>query len=365
MSPATAKIDRFFLISVMSLTILGFVIFLSAALGLLARDGADFGTVAFKQALSLFIGIGLFWIFSKINYHSIRKFAFFILLGAVAINALLFIPGLSFEHGGAVRWINLGFVSFQPSELLKIAFVIYVAAWAHFVKDKIATVKFGLMPYIIIMSLLSILLLAQSDTDTLVVIGVTGITMFFISGMKIKHITISIILLASIVVGVLIFRPYTLDRVKTFLNRGSDAQGSGYQINQSLIAIGSGGLSGRGFGQSVQKFGYIPEPIGDSIFAVTAEEFGFIGSLILIGLYVSLVISAFRIGVRTRDIFGSLLAIGVAILITVESFMNIGAMLGLFPLFGMPLLFVSHGGTALIIILVASGIVANVSKYSR
>jgi cell division protein FtsW len=365
MSPATAKIDRFFLISVTTLTIFGFVIFLSAALGLLARDGADFGMVAIKQAVSLAVGIGAFWFFSRFNYHTIRKFAFFILGGAIIINLLLFIPGLTLEHGGASRWIDLGFISFQPSEFLKVAFIIYLAAWIHFAKDKISQLKFGLLPYIFLIAILGALLLAQSDTDTLAIIGFTGIVMLFISGLPLRHIVIAGSLMILAILAVLWFQPYALDRVKTFINRGSDTQGSGYQINQSLIAIGSGGWNGRGFGQSVQKFGYLPEPIGDSIFAVAAEEFGFLGSIALLALYISLAISSFRIGTRTHDIFGSMFAIGLAVLIIIESFMNIGAMLGIIPLSGLPLLFVSHGGTALIIILAASGIVANVSKYAR
>lgn len=365
MSPATSKIDRFFLLSVGALTIAGFVIFLSASLGLLVQNTVSFGSIAIKQAISLAIGIGAFYGFSRFNYHILRKFAFFILLGAIIVNLLLFIPGISLHHGGAARWIDFGFISFQPSEFLKIAFIIYLAAWAHFAKDKISSFKFGLLPYLLLMAVLSSLLLAQSDTDTLAIIGFTGIIMLFISGLPLKHIAIACGMMIVVILGVLWLRPYALERVKTFLDHGSDAQGSGYQVNQSLIAIGSGHWGGRGFGQSVQKFGYLPEPIGDSIFAVAAEEFGFLGSLALLALYISLAVSSFRIGTRTHDSFGSMLAIGFAVLIITESFMNVSAMLGIIPLSGLPLLFVSHGGTALIIILAASGMVANVSKYAR
>jgi cell division protein FtsW len=160
-------------------------------------------------------------------------------------------------------------------------------------------------------------------------------------------------------------RPYAYERVKVFLGGSKDAQGSGYQINQSLIAIGSGGATGRGFGQSIQKFGYLPQPTDDSIFAVAGEEFGFVGSTTLVVLYLLVAASAFRIGSRTKDPFGSMVSIGIAMIIVTESFLNMSAMLGLVPLSGVPLLFVSHGGTALIIILAAAGIVANVSKYAK
>ena len=357
-----AHIDRFFLVSVIALTLVGFIIFLSASLGLLAQNGASFGTVAAKQAISLVIGILCFIVFSRIDYNWLRKWALFIFIGSIMINLLLFIPSLALHYNGASRWINIGALSFQPSELLKIAFMIYIAAWAYFVRDKIKIMKYGLIPYIVIVGVLSALLLAQSDTDTLVIIAGTGLIMLVIAGLPIKHVALAGALLVVLVLGVIYFRPYALQRVKTFLNRGSDTQGAGYQINQSLLAIGSGQFTGRGFGQSIQKFGYLPQPTDDSIFAVAAEEFGFLGSVVLIILYVTMAAAVFRVGTRSPDVFGGLLAIGIAVLILTESFMNMGAMLGLIPLSGIPLLFVSHGGTALIITLITMGIVANISK---
>src|SRR3989344_4698379 len=225
------------------------------------------------------------FIFSRIPYQWIRKSAFFIFIGAVVINLLLFIPGLSFTHGGASRWIDLGFITFQPSEFLKIAFIIYMAAWADYVRGKISQMQYSLLPYLVMMGILGTLLMAQSDTDTLVVIGITGILMLVVAGVPYRHVAIAILAMVIGIAAVIFFRPYAYERVQTYLNRGSDAQGTGYQINQSLIAIGSGQLTGRGFGQSIQKFGYLPQPTDDSIFAVAAEEFGFIGSVIVILLY--------------------------------------------------------------------------------
>ena len=359
------KIDRFFLMSVIAITTTGFIIFLSASLGLLANDGTNFGTVALKQTISLIIGIVAFIIFSKLNYSWLKKLALLILIDAIIINLLLFIPSLTLHYNGATRWLVFAGFSFQPSELLKIAFIIYLAAWINSVKDKISTIKFGLFPYIMIVGILSILLLTQRDTDTFVIIAGTGIVMLFIAGVRIRHITIALCLMAVFIGSVIFTRPYALDRVKTFVNRGSDSQNSGYQINQSLIAIGSGGILGRGFGQSVQKFGYLPQPTDDSIFAVAAEEFGFLGSIALLALYIMLAISIFRIANRALDTFGGLLVVGIGVLIITESFMNIAAMLGLIPLSGLPLLFVSHGGTALIITLSTMGMVANVSKFKK
>lgn len=365
MATSKRKIDIFFLLMVSILTIGGFVIFLSASLGLIAKGGDTFQAIAMKQGISLLIGIVLFFVISRIKYTFWRKTAFFTLIAAFAINLALYIPGLSIHHGGATRWIDLGFISFQPSEFLKIAFIIYMAAWIHFAKDKIRTFKFGVLPFIILMAILSSLLFLQNDTDTLVIILFTGITMLFIAGMKIKHIIISVLLLLLTLGVFIFFKPHAQTRIMTYFNNGSDSQTSGYQINQSLIAIGSGQWSGRGFGQSIQKFSYLPQPTDDSIFAVTAEEFGFIGSSLLIIFYLLLASSLFRIANRAEDHFAGMMAVGIGILVVSESFLNIAAMMGLIPLSGLPLLFVSHGGTALIIVLASAGIVANISRYGK
>lgn len=359
------KIDKVFLTSVILLTVAGFFIFASASLGLLARDGASFQSVALNQSIGLFIGVIVFFLMSRIHYKNLRKYAFYILLGAVLLNVLLFIPAFSFNHGGASRWIDLGFVTFQPSEFLKIAFIIYFAAWLSGLKEKVGDLKFGILPYVIITGILGALLLAQSDTDTFIVIAGTGMVMLLVAGAKIRHILVLGLLMVGLLLLVIFFRPYVRQRIMTFISGATDPQGSGYQIQQSLITIGSGRITGRGFGQSIQKFNYLPEPIGDSIFAVQAEEFGFIGSLILIAFFLLFFIRSVKISTNSIDSFGGLTALGIAILIIIESFMNISSMLGIIPLSGMPLLFVSHGGTALIITLGATGIIANISKYKK
>jgi cell division protein FtsW len=302
---------------------------------------------------------------SRVYYKNLRKYSFYILVGAIVLNLLLFLPFLSLNHGGASRWIDFGFITFQPSEFLKIAFIIYFSAWLSGLREKVETFKYGIVPYAALLIVLGLILLAQSDTDTFVVIAGTGLIMLLVEGGKVRNILL-IGLIFAILVGIVAYvRPYARARIMTFFNQSSDIQGAGYQIQQSLIAIGSGKTTGRGFGQSIQKFDYLPEPIGDSIFAVSAEEFGFIGSLILIALFLLFFIRSIKIAVNSQDPFGGLTVLGIAILIIVESFMNISSMLGLIPLSGMPLLFVSHGGTALIIILGAAGIIANISKYQK
>jgi len=359
------KIDKIFLTSVVLLAIAGFFIFSSASLGLLARDGARFQSVAITQTAGLVLGAISFYLMSRFNYKNLKKYAFYILIGALLINLLVFIPFFALNHGGASRWVNLRFITFQPSEFLKIAFIIYFAAWLSGVKERVTTFQMGIVPYIVIMIFVGGVILIQRDTDTLIVIISTGLTMLFVAGAKLKHMAILCTLILLALATIIMIRPYSRERIMTYINKGQDVQGSGYQIQQSLIAIGSGQIAGRGFGQSVQKFSYLPEPIGDSIFAVSAEEFGFIGSIVLISLYLLFFIRSIKISTNIDDSFGGLTVIGIAILILIESFMNISSMLGIIPLSGMPLLFVSHGGTALIIALAATGIIANISKYQK
>ncbi len=358
-------IDKPFLILTLTLVGLGFVIFISASLGLLTRQGPDMTGIALTQAISLILGLTGFFVMSHINYRFWKKFAFMGLLGALGLNLLLFIPGVGIEHGGAIRWIDIGFTSFQPSEILKIVYIIYCAGWLASKKEHIKSWKHTILPFIIILSLICILLIAQSDTDTMVVIGTTGMTMLLVSGARLKHFGVVALIGLILLGGIIAVRPYALDRILTFMNPARDPRGSSYQITQSLIAIGSGQISGRGFGQSLQKFYYLPEPIGDSIFAVQAEEFGFIGSTLLIGLYIAFSWRSLKIAQKVHDNFGKLIILGIVALIIIESFMNIGSMIGILPLSGQPLLFVSHGGTALAIILTSVGLIANISRHTH
>jgi cell division protein FtsW len=359
------KLDGVFLISIVILAITGFFIFTSASLGLLARNGPQFNSIASTQAIGLILGFILMEVTANVNYRAWRKYAFYLFLTSIFINLLIFVPGLGIEHGGAKRWLDIGPISFQPSELLKIGFIIYFAAWLSGIKDKISQFRYGLLPLLIIVAILGPILYLQTDTKTIVIVFISGIAMLLVGGAKWKDVIIlglvSLIALSAVAYS----RPYIRDRLATFINPALNPQGSGYQIQQSLIAIGSGQMFGRGFGQSVQKFSFLPEPIGDSIFAVQAEEFGFAGSLLLIGFFLFFAFRALRIASRSTDQFGGLLVVGIVILVISESFMNIASMLGVIPLSGMPLLFVSHGGTALLLVLAEVGIILNVSKYQK
>ncbi len=358
--------DKTFFLSVVLLVIAGFFIFSSASLGLLAREGISYTTVALKQFLIGFVFGGLtLVVMARIPYAFWKKNSLAIFLTSVVACFLVLVPHIGIAHGGARRWLPLGPYSFQPSEFLKLGVIIYFAAWATAAKNKIETFSYGLLPLLVIIILTGGLIMKQPDTGTFMVIFSALIVMFFVAGGKIKHILLLFFILAIAVGGLAYTRPYLMSRFTTFLDPSSDSLGSGYQIQQSLIAVGSGEMFGRGFGQSIQKFNFLPEPIGDSIFAVMAEEFGFVGSATLIILFVFFALRGYRVAARTTDQFGMLLATGIVTLIIVQSMINIGSMLGVMPLTGIPLIFVSQGGTAMLFGLAEVGIVLNISKGKK
>ena len=366
MTSTSGKVDKLFLVISAILVVAGFFIFSSASLGVLASNGAKFSNVAFNQLfLGLFMGSIFCLIFSRVDYLIFRKYAFFIFLFSIILTLLVFVPGIGFEHGGAKRWIDFGFVSFQPSELLKIGFIIYLAAWISASKERIKTMSGGLLPFLVMLGVVGAILLAQPDTDTYLVIVVAGIGMYISGGGKWSHMALVGFLGLLGLTLVAFARPYVMQRITTFINPNENALTSGYQIRQSLIAVGSGGVAGRGFGKSIQKFNYLPEPIGDSIFAVAAEEFGFIGSSIILILFILFGTRGLRVASEARDTFGGLLVVGIVIIIMSQMFVNVGGMIGILPLTGIPLPFISHGGTALLITLVEVGIILNVSNKKR
>jgi cell division protein FtsW len=364
MSTKPKSVDTLLLGIIVLLVSGGFLIFSSASLGLMSRDGASFGSVALSQFLFGVVGGGLMMLLvSNIYYRHWRKYAFYLFVISLLATLAVFIPGIGMSHAGATRWLDLGFTTLQPSEFLKIGFVIYLATWLSGVQAKIHNWRYGFLPFCGIVGAVGFVMLLQPDTDTFMIMAFSGMAMYIVAGAKWRD--IGLIILAGILMlaMIAIFRPYIMERITTFLDPAADPLGSGYQIQQSLIAVGSGGLSGRGYGQSIQKFEYLPEPIGDSIFAVYAEEFGFIGSALLIISLVFLTLRGYKTATLAKDTFGTLLVIGFITIIISQAFLNIAAMLAVAPLSGLPLPFISHGGTALMATLTSLGIVLNVSKY--
>ena len=361
------NIDKVFLGTVFAFLLIGFFILASASMGLLARTaGADFSSIIFQQIIYGLVGcIGLYLFAFKFDYKILRRFAFPLLVFGLIIASLVFLPKVGFSHGGASRWIKVGPLFFQPSEFLKLGLIVYIAAWISSKKRNIADFKTGFLPFAGILTAAGFLLVLQRDMGTLGVIIMTCVALFFLGGGKIKHLLVGLAIIGIAFASLVYFEPYRMKRITVFFNPSYDPQGAGYQLRQSLIAIGAGGATGKGFGMSAQKFTYLPEPVSDSIFAVFAEEFGFAGSLFLLCLFLFFLYKGFSISIRAPDDFGRLLGAGIVILIVIQSFINVAAMLGIFPLTGIPLVFVSKGGSSLIATLVEAGILLNISKYRR
>lgn len=360
------SIDAPFLVSLLALVVFGLLIFTSAALGLLARDGASFTSVAVSQLLLGFVvGGTALLVLSRIDYRLYRPFTPYFFVFALFLTTLTLVPGVGIELKGASRWLALGPVSFQPQELLKLATVALLAGIYAAKMKTSSTVRGGLLPLALVAGSSMGILLLQPDTDGAAMIALASGAVLFAAGGRIAHFLVLGAVGALALTGAAFFYPHVADRFHTFFNQSADPQGSSYHINQLLIAVGSGGWTGRGFGQSIEKFSYLPEPIGDSIFAVAAEEFGFVGSVALVALYVCVALLGLRIAARAPDPFGGLLVVGIIVLIVGQSFMNISSSLGLIPLSGLPLIFVSHGGTALAIALAEVGVILSISRRMK
>jgi cell division protein FtsW len=360
------SVDKIFLGIVIGLIVIGVVMFTSASLGILAKNETKFYGVIFNQfVFGLCGGFVALWAGLRIPYKFWREYSLLFFILSIGLTALVFVPHIGFAHGGARRWISVLGVSLQPVEFLKIGFIIYFASWLSWVKGKIKDLRYSVLPLFILLSIIGVVLLKQPDTKSLILIIVTALVMLFVSGMPWKYI-FGILGVSIVAFGILIFfTPYLQQRVNTFLHPSHDSSGSSYQLQQSLIAVGSGGLFGRGLGQSIQKFNYLPEPQGDSIFAVIGEELGFLGGVVLICMFVAFALRGYRIGYLAPDPFSKLLVIGIITMTTAQSFMNIASIIGVFPLTGVPLEFISQGGTSLLLALSTMGVVLNISRFQK
>lgn len=337
----------------------------STALGF-QKFGDSYHFIKRQLLHGLLPGLILLFIFAKVNYQFWKKLIMPLLAASIILLTIVFIPGISAEYGTARSWINIGSFSFQPSELVKLTFLLYLATWLekrgiHGVKD----LYFGFLPFIFLLGLISGLMLLQPDMGTLAIIIFMCLAVFFASGAKLSHVMALVAAGGGAIYFLMRNSPYRLARLTIFLHPELDPQGIGYQISQALLAIGSGGLFGRGFGMSRQKFQYLPEVTGDSIFAIYAEELGYIFCLLLIGLFIILMWRGLKVAKNSPDQFGRLTAIGIISWITFQALFNISSMVGLTPMTGIPLPFVSAGGSALAISMAAVGILINISKQSR
>ena len=357
--------DRSLGVAALFLLIFGILILASVSAVFSQEKRGDAGYFFFRQLLIGVIPGIVLGVFSfKINIAYLKKIALLALIINLLLMGLVFLPKIGVQAGGASRWINLGPASFQPSEFLKLTFILYLALWLASRTDKSNNRanldwKFTFLPFLIILSIIALLLMLQSDLSTLIIIILAALAMYFSAKTPFWHSFLIIALIAGAIVLLIIFEPYRMERFLVFLGIKNDPMGIGYQVKQSLIAIGSGRVFGLGLGMSHQK---IPQTMSDSIFSTLSEEMGFIGSSLLVALFVIFIWRGLRIAIKSSDYFSRLVAVGVSSWIGVQAFFNIGAMIGVLPLMGVPLPFISHGGSHIIAELVALGILLNISK---
>ena len=355
--------DRLFALLTLLLVGGGLAVFFSASLGLLASGDSLTKIAATQVVAGLVIGACALIAMRSVPYRDIARYALYVYLFTLFLTLIVFIPGVGASANGAARWINIRFTTIQPAEFLKFGVILFFAAYLAKYQKQLRSFRYGLGGFAVIVGIPAAVLLAQPNTSTTFIVLLTCIIMYFLSGAPLRDFAI-IILVALIGVSSLIaVRPYALHRIDTFLHPASDPTGAGYQIQQALIAIGSGRMLGRGFGQGVEKFNYLPEPTGDSVFAVIGEELGFVGAVFFVLLFAAFAGRGLAIAGEAPDLFGSLLATGLTLTIALSALVNMGAMLGIVPLTGLPLPFVSHGGTALMMALASVGLILNVAAH--
>lgn len=361
---SSLKIDKPFFVAILILVLVGTLIFLSASLGILPNNELKFFSVIKTQIIYIFLfGSGALFLGTKINYKYYKKFTIPIFILAILFTLTVFIPGIGFYFNGAHRWIHIFGISIQTSETLKFASVVLISLLCAKYGKHFDNIKYGLIPFLIFVAIVATVLLLQPDFGTLSVILIPSFIVFFVGGAKWRDILIFLILGAICFTLLIQVKPYMKERILTFFEPQRETLGAGYHLKQSLIAVGSGGLAGRGVGQSIQKFNYLPEQISDSIFAVYAEELGFIGSILLLGLFLFIIMRGIFISKRINDKFGKLLIIGIISTFFFQMSLNLASAIGIAPLTGVPLPLISKGGTSFVFLMFELGVLLNISKY--
>lgn len=355
----------YFLVTLIFIIVFFGLIMLSSASSVLSFQQKGYTYYFFwHQVLrGLVPGLILFFILAKIDYHRWEKFTVWFFILSIILLVLVFIPGLGASYGKAKSWLNFAGLSLQPTEIVKLLLIVSLAGWFSYRgKERNADFWNGLIPFALLLGLVSLLIVKQPDLGTLLVIITIAFVIYFTAGARLVHI-LGLMAVGLGSFGLLLTQmPTKVARLMTFLHPELDPQGVGYHINQAFLAIGSGGFFGLGFGQSRQKFAYLPEVMGDSIFAIIAEELGFIFTVALVIVFLLLAWRGFRLAQQVNDDYAKLLVIGIISWFTFQAFFNIAAMIGLMPLTGIPLPFISYGGTALATSLAAAGILVNISK---
>lgn len=365
MAKQKQPVDYLFLSLLGALLVVGLIMLWSAST---VESQQNFGNTSyyFTHQLMYGIGIGLLamYILSRIDYHIWKKFIPFALAGTLIALILVKVPGIGFGANGATRWIDIGPLFFQPAEAAKLAIIMYLAGWMSERGHHKGFLQ-SVFPPVLVIGLYCLLILWQPDLGTMISLVLTAAIMIFVGGIRLRYFAWLTTAGVVVMLGLIKLEPYRVKRITAFLNRSVDPLGIGYQINQALIGIGSGGWFGYGYGESRQKHSYLPEAINDSIFAVMAEELGFLRVLVILLLFVAFIVRGIQLSYRAPDLFGKMLTVGIIGSIAAAAVVNISAITGLLPLTGIPLPFFSYGSSAMIVTLAGCGIVLNISRQSK
>ncbi|MBI5655410.1 MAG: putative lipid II flippase FtsW [Geobacter sp.] len=360
-----AACDIVILLMVVALTCFGIVMVYSASSVMAAKRYHDGFYFLKRQGIFALIGFGLMYAAMSLDYHVWRKAAVPILLSCLALLVLVLIPGIGGSAGGAARWIRLPGFSLQPSEMAKIALIMYMAYSLDKKQDKVRFFSSGFLPYMVVLAVLLGLLLKQPDLGAALTLAVVSIVMLFAAGTRPTYIISMFLMVLPFLYFLVMNVDYRRRRILAFLNPWEDPSNSGFQIIQSWLAFGTGGVLGQGLGEGKQKLFYLPEAHTDFILSVVGEELGFIGVIVIAAMFFLLVWRTIRVAINAEDLFGRFLAFGIAVLLGIEAFVNIGVVTGLLPTKGLALPFISYGGSSLLISLFAVGIVLNISSRMR
>ncbi len=356
------KFDRTLFIMVLIIAIFGIVMIYSASSIWAEYKFHDAFKFVKSQSIFFLIGAILMYVISKIDYNFFKKKANLILGICFILLTLVLIPGIGSVRNGSRSWFGIGGLGIQPSEFAKIGLIIYTAKYLSSNKKELRSIKKGVLPILFVIMVFFLLIMLEPDFGTAMVIVLTLVSLIFISGVKVSFfLKIGLVGLLGIV-ALIIVAPYRMARIVSFLNPWSDPLGSGFQIIQSLYAIGPGGLLGQGFLNSHQKHFYLPEPQTDFIFSIISEEFGFLGVLIVTSFFGFIFYRTVKISLKTNDLFGKFLAFGLGIGIVIQAVLNLSVVIGLIPVTGVTLPFFSYGGSSLLVTMISMGIILNISR---
>jgi cell division protein FtsW len=357
--------DYLIVAAVAALVVLGVIAVYSSSFALGILEYGDANYFVFRQVFFAVLGIAAMWLLMKSDYRRLRVVSPLLMLAAILGLVAVLLPGIGVDRNGAARWIAVGgpIPPLQPSEFAKLALIIYVSAWLAGRGEHVKAFWTGFFPFVVLVGLVAGLVMLEPDLGTTIVIVLTTMTLVFVAGASLTHVA-AFAGIGSVVASLLVFTgEYRADRIFAFISAEDDPSGRGFHTLQLLIALGSGGVHGLGLGASRQKFFYVPGAHTDGIFAIIGEELGFIGSAIVIALFAVLIIRGFRVILRARDDFGSLLAVGIVSWIAYQALINVGGITRALPLTGIPLPFLSYGGSALMAMLAGVGILLSVSRY--